>query len=389
MKYLLKEMDGLVLSCMNPSPSGFPSPKELDALFLVIKAEAEKFKIELSKGFSSTENEKVGKQLLQNHLRRLIFLSDSLYRKICLARKNKKTGTPDQLIILFRILAILENLQLYLLREYPAPWNTTQPVSLFTRQKTVKCFRDKLSKCLTPNNETDNELVSIALHPFHRLIKNKKLPLSFGRKEYLFRLLKALCWYFTASSEKAKTETPLKTTLFTLNFNSLAYLNYYTRQIEGDIRGIDSLKDKIEKLYFHLKTINQKPINTNVCLNPRQANVKELVNQWILEEICFLEKRMLVMAGPGPQLADQNFKIVTELSVAQVACFIRLLVESGVIKNKNRKELITFYAVYTQSKKQENISPESFRMRFYNIEESARLEIRSTIIQLLNHINRL
>jgi hypothetical protein len=88
-------------------------------------------------------------------------------------------------------------------------------------------------------------------------------------------------------------------------------------------------------------------------------------------------------------LVNQGFKVVTELSVAQIACFVRLLVESGVIKNKNRAELITFYAVYTQSKKQENISPESFRTRFYNIEESARQEIRGTIIQLLNYINHM
>ncbi|HBL77904.1 MAG: hypothetical protein A2W90_01645 [Bacteroidetes bacterium GWF2_42_66] len=391
MEYLLREIDDLVLSCMNPSPSELPSPEKPDALFLEIKAEAGKFKFELSKSLSSLENEKTGKQLVKNHLRQLVFLSDSLCRDILLVRKNGNPWKTGQLAVCFRVLAVLENLQQYLLRKYPAHWNTDQPVSLFNRQKTVKCFRAKLSKCPIENKGTRNELLCIALNPFIHLIRNKKRSLSFGRKDYLVRLLKILHWYVSASSSQAEIGRPLMDSLFTLNYNSVGYLNYYTRQIEDNIQSLDSLKDKIEKLYFHLKTANQRLIDTTACFNPKQTNVKEFISHWILEEICFLEKRMVLLAHPdtGHQLIDHNFKIVTELSVAQVACFIRLLVESGVIKNKNRKELITFYAIYTQSKKQENISPDSFRMRFYNIEESARLEIRSTIIQLLNQINRL
>ena len=203
--------------------------------------------------------------------------------------------------------------------------------------------------------------------------------------------MKILLLHLSVSSEQKDRAKTLQENLYAINFNSIDFFNYCKKQIHDDIQNMDSQKDQIEKLYFHFKTANQKIIDTGVCFNRRQTSIKEHISHWILEEICFLEKRMVLLAHPNTdqQLIDQNFKIVTELSVAQVACFIRLLVESGVIKNKNRKELITFYAVYTQSKKQENISPESFRMRFYNIEESARLEIRSTIIQLLNHINRL
>lgn len=391
MKYLLKEMDDLVLSCLNPSSSGLPSPENSNDCFSVIKQQAEKFKFELSNNLSLRENETACKRIVQRHLNRLISLSDSLYRNMQQPLGDKGSLVRDKLAGYIQILNILESLQQYLLTEYPAYCNRRHPVSLYTQKKTIKYFRRKLSEFLEQKNRADNELVRIVLSPFRRLVRNKKPHLSFASRQYMFRLMKILLLHLSVSSEQKDRAKTLQENLYAINFNSIDFFNYCKKQVQDDIQNMDSQKDQIEKLYFHLKIVSQQPIDTSTCFNTKRTNAKDFISHWILEEICFLEKRMLLLARPGTdqQLVDQNFKIVTELSVAQVACFIRLLVESGVIKNKNRKELITFYAVYTQSKKQENISPESFRMRFYNIEESARLEIRSTIIQLLNHINRL
>jgi len=136
---------------------------------------------------------------------------------------------------------------------------------------------------------------------------------------------------------------------------------------------------------------NQTPVRPSIAYLPKQKSIKDFMIEWLLEEICYLEKKEQ-LSGNGTAMTitqEKNFKVVTELSVSQVACLIRLLVKTGVIKNKNQKQLIEFYAAYTQSKKQENISFESFRSKFYNIEESSKQDIRDLMIRLLNEIRKL
>ena len=45
--------------------------------------------------------------------------------------------------------------------------------------------------------------------------------------------------------------------------------------------------------------------------------------------------------------------------------------------------------MFTKSKRKENITYQSFRSKFYNIDESSKEGIKSLIIQLLNKIREL
>jgi len=72
--------------------------------------------------------------------------------------------------------------------------------------------------------------------------------------------------------------------------------------------------------------------------------------------------------------------------VSQLAYFLRILVETEVIKNPNDKELLKFYAKHTRTKKTETISSESLRVKFYNIEDSTKEEVKTIVIKLLNFI---
>ena len=384
-------MDGLLQPWLVPSLPGLPVAEDLEVCFLAVKTEAEKFRYEIGNSLSFLSGAPARQQMVQSHFARLVFLSDSMAQTSLLAWNSCGPFGKKLMAAPVRTILVLEALQVFLVEKYAACCNLHQPVSLYAQLKTVKHFRRKLSGFSNLDGVQDNELVNIALAPIERLAKNNRPHLSFAEKEYLFRLLGVLIQQGLAASGAETGTRLLEEQLVKMNFNSAGFFDYLIRQVEEDIQKTGSLKDQVEKLYFHLKNTNQQAIDEHLCFNPKQKGVREFVNDWILEETTFLEKKLVLLGNPAgdQRLVNQGFKVVTELSVAQIACFVRLLVESGVIKNKNRAELITFYAVYTQSKKQENISPESFRTRFYNIEESARQEIRGTIIQLLNYINRM
>ena len=114
---------------------------------------------------------------------------------------------------------------------------------------------------------------------------------------------------------------------------------------------------------------------------------RQYLNNWIQEEINFYEKNLFLFSGAYPAglhgRGKGGFKIETELPVTQIACFVRLFIDCGVFKKNNIREIISFLAEHIRSKKRENISAESFRLKYYNIEESTREEVQKVLFQML------
>jgi hypothetical protein len=87
-------------------------------------------------------------------------------------------------------------------------------------------------------------------------------------------------------------------------------------------------------------------------------------------------------------ITEKSFKIQTNSSVPQIAYFIRLLVDTGLIKNKNTMELVRFFSSHISSKQVKNIAKESFRRQFYEAEDSAKATVKDAIIKMLNQIRK-
>lgn len=105
----------------------------------------------------------------------------------------------------------------------------------------------------------------------------------------------------------------------------------------------------------------------------------------------FLEKRqqltLNIAVKPSEGLPD-DFKLNTKLSVPQLAYLTKIFIESGVLQNRNQREVLKFLAQFVRTKKAENISAESLRSKFYNVEENTKETVKDVLIGLLNHIRR-
>jgi hypothetical protein len=75
------------------------------------------------------------------------------------------------------------------------------------------------------------------------------------------------------------------------------------------------------------------------------------------------------------------------MSVSQFAYFIKTLTETGVIQNKNVSELIRFLAKFVKTKRSENISYESFRIKYYNAEDNTKGAVRNLLHTAIGYIN--
>lgn len=116
------------------------------------------------------------------------------------------------------------------------------------------------------------------------------------------------------------------------------------------------------------------------------SSIKEQTVDWILEEIAYLSKKKSLSLSPFSQPAPQAspIKIQTSLSVAQLSYFIRLLMKSQIIIHKNHSEVFRFIADHFVTPSTNQISADSVKSKFYNVEQGTMRNVRSYIIDLMN-----
>ncbi len=77
-------------------------------------------------------------------------------------------------------------------------------------------------------------------------------------------------------------------------------------------------------------------------------------------------------------------KIQTNLSVAHFSYFNKLLMQAKVLSHDNNSEFFRFIADNYKTKATENISSDSFKTKYHNVEESTIIATRRLLIKLYN-----
>jgi hypothetical protein len=122
-----------------------------------------------------------------------------------------------------------------------------------------------------------------------------------------------------------------------------------------------------------------------------RSSVKELLIEWINEEIFFLEKIIQLEKLPksNSDLIDiKEFKLITDLSVPQLGFLIRIFIDSGLIKNKNLRAVTKFFAQFTKTKGSSNLSSGSLSNKFYDQSGNVEEVVKGVIINMLNQIQK-
>jgi hypothetical protein len=178
--------------------------------------------------------------------------------------------------------------------------------------------------------------------------------------------------------------------LFAMNHNCEPFVENYVDQVQAQLGATESVVDQIELLAKCLKEVNQIQPRQHLSYNPQVRNVKDWLAHWLLEEIQYLEtKRNLTSKSSLTEDAaiKKEFKMELDMSVSQLACLVKSFVDTGIIQNKNISELIRFLAKFVKTKRSENISYESFRMKYYNVESNTKDAVRNFFHTAIGRIN--
>lgn len=232
----------------------------------------------------------------------------------------------------------------------------------------LKSFRDK---------RLGNDIYNLISITVQRVIENPKS----GEQKviYFSRLFEEL---LSLEDNNGNLDERFEELLLYLNFNSRMYFLYYTESIDRKLSTQDTNIGKLESLAFEYKKINQIQCDPNLCYNPNYPSIRDMISNWIAEEISYLERirSLAIITENTEKIINKDFKIALDMSVAQFTCLIRGLMERKVILNNNLTELATFISGIVVTKRSENISEGSFRRKYYNIEDST----KNSVIEILN-----
>ena len=236
-------------------------------------------------------------------------------------------------------------------------------------------------------NQPDKTWIEVFTRPIEAFLTQTHA--SFRQAEYAKELVAGLNEAILAEPEGIESET-IRSLLIHFNLNVKACFGQYINYFSTLITEADSVSERLEKLAFTYKTINQIQIKPAMIYDPKDRSIKDQLSDWLLQEISYLERKFeLVSKGSLSEETTirKEFKLEFDMSVSQFAYFIRTFIEAGIIQNKNISELIRFLARFVKTKRSENIAYESFRMKYYNVESGTKDSVKNLLHTAIGYIN--
>lgn len=184
--------------------------------------------------------------------------------------------------------------------------------------------------------------------------------------------------------------SPLDFVLIYLNYNSKTYCNHLCMRIHRFVQEAPETPEQLLKLEFVKKTFFQLQKREDLILNPNYFGLRELIENWFLQETKFLNKKL-----QGIQAREESFtkllpvdkkaerkKIKFNLSADQLALFLRAMQETRLLAGPSRRQVYHRIVPFLSSANREVLSSESLRSKSYAMETKDKEKVISTLDNL-------
>lgn len=236
--------------------------------------------------------------------------------------------------------------------------------------------------------DIDPKLVDLIVFPIKDFINDLESDISYRRIAFIEKLMDEILYIDFVDPINCKND--FLRICCALNFNSPKTFKYFTDFLIELTRPLEGIFNKIELLDFYTKLISQTNTIANFGYDGKFKSLKHQMLSWIQEETVFLGKKVnyAIRDSTNSVLVGDKFKLNLNLSVSQLAYLIKVLLNVGLLQNKNVSELIRFFSNSAATKKSEQVSFESLRIKFYNVESGTKAQVRDIIKCLFDYIDR-
>jgi hypothetical protein len=384
-KYELQILEQLFLSIMDKNTT---QPAVNTERTEIISQEVNRIKQTLIHEVFSFEDERHLERYIQYHQQGLITLMDKSSNRLLLTE-----GTPPEHLNQ-HLYSGLEELLNFVERHFTKYFDQDAKAPegyIAIARKDVRANSKKITKAFS-TLQADPKLLDLVMHPLRRIVKDYPAKETTYRKVlYAKEMQKELFRLIQQEDPSKNIDEELLQIVYYLNYNSVKTFTYHAHYINEQVNATESRAEKIEKLSFLLKKINQAQVKPGIHYNLHASPLKDQLNEYIMVEIDYLERLQHLSGNPPGRSLDsflQQFKLKIEISVAQLAYLIRIFTETKIIQNKNLTELLRFLARFVTTKRSETISYDSLRVKFYNVETGTKASVRNLLTSMIQYIDK-
>lgn len=242
---------------------------------------------------------------------------------------------------------------------------------------------EQLTQTVIPNSSFGQNLSNIIIENFNKFCYQHSQNVTYNELIYQKELMDELL-----TDETLKSEQSVKEVLFYFNFNDADYISYLYKRLSALIDSSDVKQEKISILRFEQKTINQLTTKLNTQLSAYMPSLKEQVNQWIEEEIKFLEATPQEPV-PLKNEQEQDEKLHLSLSVAKIALLLRLMILDKVITNRVITHVLRIMVKTVTTLQRENISFGSLETKYHNPDRGTISAVKDMLFRWINILSKL
>lgn len=394
--YILEWLDALINVSLNPTKmqpdADVMAPEQIRRIKSKIEEEKIRHQSFLEhQVFSLLEENKI-EVLIRQYYATLILLLDQAWRK----EAHILSKNPLLKEIHLFLIRNLEELLSFIELRFPTYLNMDQRASvthLLAVKKELKIMmistKSRLEKKIQDKPLTD--IVFNTLHTFLANIKND-IPVTlrdvFYLKELVIRLKE-----LSRQDDTTCNSAGLHELLIYLNFNSQAYINYFTHIVAEKIIPCQTIPTQLETLLLLRKDFRQMNGKSGVALNMHEKELRTVIGNWFSQEVRYLEKkRRLSIAFPqqstevSTRKQEEPLKVLCALSVDQMGLMLRAADESKIIIARSLNAVFKQIVPHLSTASKENISWDSMRSKSYAAEKRDKEIVIQTLEQMIRKV---
>ena len=360
---------------------------KIDIWRSLVKSETDRIKQTLIQEVFSFEDERHLERYIQYHQQALIQLMDKSALMLNKLNGNEKTFYEIFYNGFEEILSFIErHFTKYFDQDAKAPEGY-----IAISRRDAKSNLRKLQKFLS-SKDADQNLTNLALHVLLKIAERHDAKgITYRRVLYAKEMQKELFKLLEKPLTGKDLNEELRQLMYYLNYNSTRVLTHHAHYITSLLDELEFRAEKIEKLSYELKKINQAQVKPGISYNQNAPSLKSQLSDYINVELEYQERlQHLSNHSSNPPSGNflDGFKLKLEASVSQLAYLLKLLLETKIILNNNLTHVMTFVGRFIITKKSEGISIGSLRSKFYNVESGTKESVRTMLVTMIQHIDK-
>lgn len=317
------------------------------------------------------------KAYIRQHQRGLLQLMDELE-----AMMNEDTPNINRKNGIGNIANLLNQMVLDLQQLFPYYFDYDCPISAVSQKTLLLNITESSSRILKHIEElhADNETMTLFKHIFEHMNSSPRR-FTFEQARYLHDFLASL------KITLNKSLLPLDLSemillLVSLNFNHPSFYHFCCSHLNHELQKCENISEQYRLIHFFKKLIGQVFKTISVPYNRNLSNIDESILRYIESEISYLRSIDTIaedLSRGG--ILESNFKV--SFTVRQLAIFINLQVEAGIITTNSPKALHQYVTKHYSTAEKAIISEKSFKNAYYgNVEKDVQKVIDKIVTML-------